>query len=446
MNDEALNPEAEELYLVSLLFPTTSRLLRSEALAAVAPDDFWSPHYAAMWSAARNLHYAEQPVTKRAVLAKADSAAVARIVERLPASPPPAAEYPQVVATVRKCGQMRRLLAATERIQQRALIAEDFPQALGWAQDELANLDRPEETDSEVRGFADLLREFVAEQRSPTPKRMFRTPWVEVDDEIVGLHGRRMYVIGARPGDGKSLAAHQIAEYGASSGHPAIVFSAEMGADEVTGRVVSSGAQVEISEIHRRSLSADSWRRVDEYADRAQSYPLFVVDKSDLTIPYIKSVCRNQKRRTGLDIVVIDYLQLLNSTEKGQSREQQVAHISRQLKILAGELDAAVVVPAQLNREPTRRGKATLADLRESGGIEADADVVLLLARQTYPQDHELSGQYNGMLTIDIAKNRHGRQGSVELPWRAHYSTIGNPDRSQRFEPERHLSVVDGAS
>lgn len=442
---DPLNPEDEEIYLASLLFPVTARLLLTEALTLIAPNDFWDPHIASLWAAARNLHFADRPVTKRAVLAAASGPAVNRIVERLPDAPPPAADFPNAVATVRRCGQMRALLAATDRIRQRALVAEDFAQALGWANEELAKLDEQDANDPEVRDMASLLTEFVAEQKSPTPRRMFPTPWREVNDELVGLFGGRMYVIGARPGDGKSIAAHQIGEYAASLGHPAIVFSAEMGAGEVTGRVVSAGAQVEIRDINRRELDRDAWRRIDEYADRAKSFPLFVVDKSDLSIPYIRSVCRNQKRRTGLDVIVIDYLQLLTA-ERGQNREQQVAHLSRQLKILARELDAAVVVPAQLNRETVRRGKPSIADLRESGGIEADADVVMLLSRQLFPEGHQLAGKYNGMLTMDIAKNRHGKQGSVELPWRAHYSTIGNPDRSERFEPERHLSVVDGVS
>lgn len=438
-----LNPEAEEIYLLSLLFPVTARILRGEALAMVAPDDFASAHRAEIWNAARTLHFADKAVTKRAVLAKFSSEAIERIIERLPSTAPPAAEFPGAVAMVRRCGQLRRLVEATVRIQQRARIAEDFPQALGWAHEELAKLDVSAE-DGEVREFGALLEEFLAEQRSPTRRRLFPTPWVEVNEELIGLFGGRMYVIGARPGDGKSIAAHQIGEFAASQGHPAVVFSAEMGADEVTGRVVSAGAQVEIRDINRRELDQDSWRRVNEYADSARSFPLAVVDKSDLSIPYIRSVCRNRKRRAGLDVIVIDYLQLLTA-DRSQSREQQVAQISRQLKVLARELDAAVVVPAQLNRETVRRGKPSIADLRESGGIEADADVVILLSRQRFPDDHEtLAGQYNGMLTIEIAKNRHGKQGSVELPWRAHYSTIGNPDRSQRFEPDRHLSVVDG--
>lgn len=456
MSDE-LNPEAEETYLVSLLLPVTTRMLRDEALRAIGPDDFWSPFFAALWRAARKLVDAESPVTRRALVAVGSEApplpavappisatALAAVLDRLPTAVPPAAEFPWAVAQVRKCGQLRRLVQLAERVRQRALAAEDYAQALGWAAEEFAALDAGSVTeDADVLAFGPLLERFVAFQDSNEAVRRFPTPWPEINDELAGgLHGGRLYVIGARPGDGKSLAAHQIAEYAASNRSPALVFSVEMGADEVTGRVVSSGAQVEMRDISRRELDAYSWQRVVEYIDRAKNYPLWLVDKSDLSVPYIKSVCRNQKRRTGLDVVVIDYLQLLSS-ERGMPREQQVAQISRQLKVLARELDAAVVVPAQLNRETVRRGKPVIADLRESGAIEADADVVMLLARQVYPPEHNLAGQYNGKISIDIAKNRHGKTGSIELPWRAHYSTIGHTN--QRFAPESHLSVVEGA-
>lgn len=450
---EELNPVAEEVYLVSLLLPVTTQVLRDEALRAVDPADFWSPFFAALWSAARRLHDGEQPITRRALVALGSepvrdgveapipAAGLGRALDSLPTAIPPAAEYPAAVAQVRRCAQLRRLVRLADRIRQRAVVAEDAAQAMTWAADEFAALGAVDEQDAGVQGFASLLERWVRQQDSPDALRRFATPWPEVDDELAGgLFGGRFYVLGARPGDGKSIAAHQIAEYAASFGHPAIVFSVEMGADEVTGRVISAGAQVEIRDINRRELDTYSWQKVIEYIDRARDYPLSIVDKPDLSMAYIKAICRNQRRRNGLAVVVIDYLQLL-STDRRLSREQQVAEISRSCKLLAKELDVAVVVPAQLNRETARRGKPSLADLRESGAIEADADVVLLLWRQVYPADHALAGQHTGRVTIEIAKNRHGRTTGIDLDWRAHYSMIGTPGRRADSPP---LSVVDG--
>lgn len=427
-----LNPADEERYLASLLLPITTRTLREDALTALAPGDFWDAHIANLWTAARTLRDNDQPITHRALLAAAGTVAVQRLLAELDGIVPSPALYPHAVAEVRKCARMRRIVGFADTVRQRAFVAEDYAQAIGWAYELLAKLDHGQSEDSDVQAFGDLLDQFVTEQQAPAEDRspVIATPWPEVNDEIAGgLHGGRLYIVGARPGEGKSIAAHQLAENAAATGHPAIVFSVEMGASEVTGRVVSAGAQVEMRDVSRRQLDAYSWGKVHEYVDRARHYPLFVVDKSDLSIPYIRTVCRNQKRRTGLDVIVIDYLQLL-STDRNHPREQQVAGISRALKVLSRELDAAVVVPAQLNRESVRRGgKPNLADLRESGGIEADADVVMLLARQVI-DDGQRKGEYNGMVSIDIAKNRHGKTGHVELPWRAHYSMIGTtPNR-----------------
>lgn len=425
---DTLNPADEEDFLVALLSNLTRTTLRDEALAQVSPEDFHSPHHGLLWKAARALLEADERITRRALMARAHTAATERLLDRVAGMVPPAALFPRAVAEVIRCGRLRRLVEAADRIKQRAMIAEDHNQALGWALDELSNLDQSQ-TVPEVQAIGDLLAEF---DRSMTAEAgewwVIPTPWPDVNAEIAGgVHGGRMYVIGARPGEGKSIAAHQLAERAASLGHPAIVFSAEMGAMEVTGRVVAQGAGVELGEISRRDLSAHSYTKVAEYYDRAAGYPLFVVDKSDIGIPYIKSVCRAQKRRTGLRLVVVDYLQLI-AADRGKPREQQVAEISRQLKILSRELDCAVIVPAQLNREAVKRGnRPNLSDLRESGAIEADADVVMLLSRKviTAEEDKERAGEYSHLLNVDIAKNRHGKVCGFELPWRAHYATIG---------------------
>ncbi|TCO64368.1 replicative DNA helicase [Actinocrispum wychmicini] len=431
-----LNPADEERYLASLLLPITTRTLRDDALTTVAPEDFWDTHIGRLWTEARALRERDEPITKRTLIAAtrnpakgkpADNPAVKRLLDELDGVMPTIGLYPKAVTTVRHHARMRRIVGFADSVRQRAFLAEDYAQAIGMAYELLSKLDEQQTEHADVQAFGDLLDQFITEQQVPAGSRspVIATPWPEVNEQIAGgLHGGRLYIVGARPGEGKSIAAHQLAENAAATGHPSIVFSVEMGAAEVTGRVVSAGAQVEMRDVSRRDLDPYSWGKVHEYVERARHYALFVVDKSDLSIPYIRTVCRNQKRRTGLDVIVIDYLQLL-STDRSQPREQQVAGISRALKVLSRELDAAVVVPAQLNRETVRRGgKPNLADLRESGGIEADADVVMLLARQVI-EDGPRKGEYNGMISIDIAKNRHGKTGHVELPWRAHYSMIG---------------------
>ncbi|MEV6879561.1 DnaB-like helicase C-terminal domain-containing protein [Amycolatopsis sp. NPDC051128] len=418
-----LRPLAEEGYLVSLLTTITAREMREEALARVQPADFSVAAYGGLWEAAQRLYAEGKPVTARTVAAAADTAGelAERTLARFLGAVPAPADFPHALAEVTRCGALRRVVEATVRIQQRTMAAADGSAALAAAHEELGKLDTAElGQDEHTRTFRDVLTELDAALRSPESYRFVPTPWEELNERFSGgLHMGRMIIVGARPGEGKSIAAHQIAEHAASLGHPAAIFSVEMGRLEVAGRIVSNGATVEMGEITRRELSEHSWRNFNEYRARAQDFPLTINEKPDLTLGYIAAQCRALKRRGGLDVVVIDYLQLLNG-DRRMPREQQVSAISRGLKQLSRELDCAVVVPAQLNRNAVARGKAGLSDLRESGSIEQDADAVILLARQF---DDE--GEFNGMLTIDIAKNRFGRMGELELPWRPYLSRIG---------------------
>lgn len=417
---DQLNPADEEQYLVRLLFAATTSNLRDQALRTIDPEDFASGHYGGIWETARKLQVEGKRITKRAVIAAADSPGVEQVLHRVGDGVPRAAEFPSVVAEVKRCGQLRRLMEATVRIQQRALAAEQPSQALSWAFDELNKLDTTED-EGFSHVFGDVLARFdEAMSQGLSDAKVIPTPWPEINERMAGgLRPGRMYVVGARPGEGKSIAAHQIAEHAAEQSLPAAVFSLEMDALEVVSRMVGNGAQIEMDEIMRRELSERSWRAFHAYRERAAGFPIVVNDRPDMSLGYIAAECRSYKRRMGLDVVVIDYLQLLKG-ERNVNREQEVAQISRSLKELARELDAAIVVPAQLNRESARRGKPAMSDLRESGAIEADADVVLLLARGV-----DEFGMPTGELHLNFAKNRIGRTGELTLPWRPHFSRIG---------------------
>lgn len=427
MNDayDDLKPDPEEQYLVRLLLAATTRTLRDDALEQIQPDDFADPHLGGLWAAAQKLAADGKRIDKRGLIAAADGPAAEHALYRLGDAVPRPADYPLAVARVKRCAAFRRVVETADRIRQRAFIAEDPSQALAWAFDELNKLDSTEQA-VETRGYRELLGEFEHAMKAGPAYKIIPSPWPDVNDRIAGgFQPGRLYVVGGRPGDGKSIVGHQAAEHAASTGHPALVFSVEMDVLEVTGRMVANGAQIEASEIARRDLTTDSWHRFAEYRDRAIDYPIFVNDRPDLGLDYIKAECRTQKRRTGLDLVTVDYLQLVKGDRaRGVPRHEQVAQISRSLKLLARELEVAVIVPAQLNRRPTERGKPLLADLRESGGIEADADAVILLARQ-YHTEGPNQGKPTGYIVLDLAKNRFGRTGEIELPWRGHYSRIG---------------------
>lgn len=443
---DLINPQDSERYLISLLQPVTVRMLRDEALTNVDPGAFASAAFAGLWEAARQVRDADKPINRRSILAqlaKTGSSPGAldvagRILEHVAGVVPVPDEYTYAVNEVVRCGQIRRLLEACDGIKQRAVSAEDPAQALSIAYEMLAELDRPEARAADVQGYAGLLEEFVQEQSNPDQALTIPTPWLEVNNALNGgIRAGRMYVFGARPGDGKSIAAHQVAQRAAELGYPALVFSAEMGALEVTERMVTAGALVEKSDVDRRSLNEHSWQRVREYIDRARDFPISIVDKSNLTIPYIKAVCRGEKRRNGTAVVVLDYLQLVGGEGRGHQREQEVAAISRSIKQLSRELDMAFIVAAQLNRENVRHNRRpVMADLRESGGIEADADVVILNSRPLI-EEGDRKGEPGWTLLMDVVKNRHGRLGPIELDWWANYATIGAPGQQDNVIPIR---------
>jgi replicative DNA helicase len=431
-----MNPEfplerpTEERFLVGLLLPPALRTLRDEALQRVDPEHFGTMHYGGMWAAAQRLRANEQLIDRRSLLAEirteVGGQGVPQILDSLIGYTPTTHEYPNVIREVINAGKLRRLVETLGRAQQRAYTAEDPDAAYAVALEELERLaDRREEAGG-VTHLSAIMDGLAEDFRNGLGDKAIPSPWPDFNERAAGgFHRGRLHVIGARPGEGKSIAGHQAALYAAAHGRSAVIFSMEMSNAEVGGRMLANDSRVEMNEVAKLQLSEDSWRRYNEFTERSRDMPLWVIDRSNMTVELISSIARTHKRRHGLDVMCVDYLQLMGM--KGvQSREQAVSEIARRLKNLARELDCAVLLPSQLNRETARRGKPSLADLRESGGIEAHADLVLLLARQRFPENHDTApGKYNGRIVLDIAKNRFGQTGDIELDWRGHYATIG---------------------
>lgn len=427
---DPLDRSDEERYLVGLLLPVTMRSLREDALNRVAPEQFGSGIYGGMWAAASRLRANEQPINRRTLIAECRRESggnfIDQVLDGLDGYLPRAHDYPRIVQEVIAAGKLRTLVESLTRGIQRAYAAEDFASAYTAAVDELEKLADHDDTTVDVVPMRQVVAELEAHLKNPDhARRVVPSPWLDFNERAAGgFHRGRLHVIGARPGEGKSVAAHQAASYAAENGHRAVIFSLEMGRVEVGGRIAANSARIDMGEVSGTSLSDYSWSSFGEFAQRSADWPLSIVDRAGMSVDYIVSTCRMMKRRHGLDVVCVDYLQLL-SIPGIQSREQQVSEIARRFKNLSRELDCAVLVPSQLNRDTARRGTPSMADLRESGGIEAHADLIVLLARQKFPEGHEAAGQYNGMIALDIAKNRFGRTGSIELPWRGCYASIG---------------------
>ena len=237
------------------------------------------------------------------------------------------------------------------------------------------------------------------------------TPWATLNQKLAGgLHPGRLYVVGARTGAGKSVAGQNMVSYAAERGYPSFVVSVEMPVTEVVSRVISAQAGVDYGSITKRDFDEQSIT-VDKYIAEHRNIPMYLCDNPSLSIEAIAQKCRALKSR-GLALVFIDYAQLITATDRRVARQEQVAHIVRQSKVLAMELGVAVILAAQLNRnaeddegEETGPRLPKKSDLRESGELEQSADVILLLHRS----------KYTGQVYVVVSKNRTGPEGQVIL-------------------------------
>lgn len=333
--------------------------------------------------------------------------------------------YRVYAAAVVEKARLRRLAELGVRLQQLAFTeGHDSSEILSQAQCFFRDIEQP---DCGAADFAELIEMWSAwNERSDD---VIATPWPEVNDWLNGgLAKGRLVTIGGRPSVGKSLGGLNIAANAAEFGHPAVFFSLEMSKQEVMTRILSSGGSVEMGQVIRRRLEQRSVERIAQYCERNKAMPLYVDDREKVTVEQIAARCRGIPN---LEVAVIDYLQLVTASDSKVSREQQVAHISRSLKIMARELNIAVVVAAQLNRGPVRDGRPrepTIADLRESGAVEQDSDQVLLLHRDD---------QDESIVRLICGKNRVGRTGSVELKFEGKYARLTPlTDEDQFFRDE----------
>lgn len=254
------------------------------------------------------------------------------------------------------------------------------------------------------------------------------TGFAHLDELTNGLHGGQMIIIAARPAVGKSTLALDFARSAAVKNKLATAFfSLEMSQSEIVMRLLSAESGVMLNAIRNGSLGEDEWSRIVGHTKSFEEAPLFIDDSPNLTMMEIRAKARRLKQRHNLRFVVIDYMQLMSSGKKVESRQLEVSEFSRQIKLLAKELDIPVVALSQLNRGPEQRTdkKPMMSDLRESGSLEQDADIVILLHRDDlYDKDNR-----PGEADLIIAKHRNGRTDTLPLSFQGHFSRFADmPD------------------
>ena len=248
------------------------------------------------------------------------------------------------------------------------------------------------------------------------------TGFADLDHLTNGFHGGQMIIVAARPGVGKStialdfMRACSIKERKAS-----VIFSLEMSKVEIMFRLLSAESSVKLSDMRGGRMTDEEWAKLANRAGEIEDAPLFIDDSPNLTMMEIRSKARRLKQQYDLQMIVVDYLQLMSSGKRVESRQQEVSEFSRQLKLLAKELDVPLVAISQLNRGPESRTdkKPQVADLRESGSLEQDADIVMLLYR---PDSQDQDSERLGEADIIVAKHRGGPIGTIPVAHQLHYS------------------------
>jgi replicative DNA helicase len=313
----------------------------------------------------------------------------------------------------------RRLAVAGTMIHSKAQ-HEDLASVFDSAKKEIDNLiDRNQAVKPTY--LADELLPYMDELDKP--KEYPESPWPSLNEIISGFRPGALYIIGARPGVGKTIVGLQIAWELSKTG-PVSFHSLEMGRNELYNRIIASEAQVYIGNIEKGTLKEHDWLKIANVRTKIQSHQLAIHDKSGQNLLQIRALANSVKGSGDLKAVVVDYLGLIQDTERGRKRYEMITDISIGLKNLARDLNVPVIALAQLNRGPEQRkdSEPDMADLRDSGGIEQDADAVILLHRVSIAED-QFEWQKSWMV-MKVAKNRHGALGQVGLKFEGHLSRV----------------------
>ena len=265
-----------------------------------------------------------------------------------------------------------------------------------------------------LRDTYDMIEKLYTEKNEVTG---LTTGFRDLNKKINGFQKSDLLLVAARPAMGKTAFALNLVQNAALKGDASVaVFSLEMSKEQLVQRMLSSQSNVELKKIKTGKLNANDWPRIIEAMAVLSEAKIHIDDTPGIKISELRSKCRKLKIEKGLDLVLIDYLQLMEGEGNNESRQQEIAKISRSLKILAKELNCPVVALSQLSRAPEQRAdhRPMLSDLRESGSIEQDADIVMFLYRDEY---YNPDTESKNIGEVIVSKNRHGETGTIELVW-----------------------------
>lgn len=398
----------------------------------IRPGDWYKPAHQIIFDAIMRLEERGEPVSAVSVVTELDRSGEAGryggglYLHTLVESIPTAANAGYYAKIVSDKAVLRRLVEVGTRVAQIGYEGEgDLAELVAHSQQLIMDVEARDTADGvDLVKVDEVFQQVVDDQEATDTQGAVTPPYADLREVLPSVFPGQVVIVGARPAVGKSVTAADFARHNAMHrGVGTVMFSLEMTNLELGQRVMAAEAGVLLQKLRDKQLDEDDWQRVmavKEVWDRA---PMWMSDNFNISLPHMRSRLRKHTRTHKIDLVIVDYLQLFEGPQS-ESRQQEVSKVSRGLKKLAKEFGVAIIVLSQLNRESTKRSdkKPQLSDLRESGSIEQDADIVLLLDRED-TRDKETPRA--GEIDIDIAKNRNGA-GSREVvcAFQGHYSRI----------------------
>jgi replicative DNA helicase len=420
------NEEAEQAVLGAMM-------LSGEAIAQVADvglraDDFYRRAHRQIFEALNDLYARGEPVDsvtaveelrRDGTLESVGGALYIHHLVETVATPASAPHYARIVADH---ALLRRLIGAAGEILSGAYdVPEDPEEYASESEGRIYSASRRHQRDQMVPLSALVHESLESLERLHERTGLVGLPtgFRDLDELLQGLQKQNLIIVAARPGVGKSSLVTNIARNVAVQGTTVALFSLEMSKIEIGMRLLCAEARVAQDKVRSNRIAAEDWGRIVDAAATLDRAPLFIVDSGNTTIIDIRSKARRLKSQHGLGLLIVDYLQLMSSHLRVESRQQEVAEISRSLKLLAKELDVPVIAVSQLNRDPEKRvdKRPQLSDLRESGGIEQDSDVVMFIHREDLYSD---DANVKGLAEAIVAKHRNGPIDKVKLAFLSH--------------------------
>ena len=426
--------EAEISVLGAMLQDSNAVLNATEQLK---PEDFYQPEHRVIFTAINDLYRNHSPVDlvtvhtelarKGALEGIGGDAYLMRIMNNVPTS----ANVKAYIDIVLQKSTMRKLIQACQTISGECYSQQNPVETiLGNAEKAVFDIVMNRAGSEALVPLGDVLIR-TYDQMDELAKlhgeiNGVPTGFVDLDNLLTGLHGGELIIVGARPSMGKTSFAMNMAQFASlNKGKTVAVFTLEMPREQIAMRMLCSDARVDMQRVRKGTLTDQDWVKLSQSFEQMARAPMYIDDTAGITPTQLRSRCRRLMMDKGLDLIVVDYLGLMRADGRTESRQLEVSEISRQLKAIALELKVPIVACAQLSRANKDRQdkRPVLSDLRDSGSIEQDADVVMFLHREEY---YNKETEDKNIAEVSISKQRSGPLGTVKLAWLSEYTTFAN--------------------